>query len=85
MIATSGTYERGDHLIGPQSGQPAARVASASVTGPDLGLADALATAVVVAGEAGLAFIGPIDGYAALIIGFDGRRRWTRGFPFASP
>jgi FAD:protein FMN transferase len=82
-IATSGTYERGDHLIDPHSGQPAARVASASVTGPDLGLADALATAVAVAGETGLALIEPIDGYEALIIGFDGRRRWTQRFPFA--
>ena len=44
-IATSGTYERGEHLIDPRSGRPAARAASASVTGPDLGLADALATA----------------------------------------
>jgi FAD:protein FMN transferase len=84
-IATSGTYEHGDHLIDPHSGQPAARVASASVTGPDLGLADALATAVAVAGEPGLAFIEPIDGYEALIIGFDGRRRWTQRFPFAPP
>jgi FAD:protein FMN transferase len=84
-IATSGTYERGAHLIDPHSGQPAARVASASVTGPDLGLADALATAVAVAGETGLASIEPIDGYEALIIGFDGRRRWTQRFPFAPP
>jgi FAD:protein FMN transferase len=82
-IATSGTYERGDHLIDPRSGRPAARVASASVTGPDLGLADALATAVAVAGETGLAFIEPIDGYEALTIGFDGHRRWTQRFPFA--
>ena len=52
-IATSGTYERGDHLIDPHSGQAAARAASASVTGPDLGLADAFATAMAVAGEAG--------------------------------
>ena len=65
-------------------GSPAAPVASATVTGPDLGLADALATAVAVAGEAGLAFIDPIDGYEALIIGFDGRRRWTQRFPLAS-
>jgi len=84
-IATSGTYERGDHLIDPHSGQSAARVASASVTGPDLGLADALATAVAVAGEAGLAFIEPVDGYEALIIGFDGGRRWTQRFPLAPP
>lgn len=82
-IATSGSYERGNHLIDPHSGRPAARAASASVTGPDLGLADALATAVAVAGECGLALIEPLDNYEALIIGFDGSRRWTERFPFA--
>ncbi len=82
-IATSGSYERGSHLIDPHRGCPSARAASASVTGPDLGLADALATAVAVAGTPGLAFIEPLDAYEALIIGFDGARRWTAGFPFA--
>jgi thiamine biosynthesis lipoprotein len=83
-IATSGTYERGSHLIDPRSGQPTARVASASVIGPDLGLADALATAIAVAGPAGLALIEPLADYEALIIGLDGRREWTSRFPFAS-
>ena len=82
-IATSGSYERGNHLIDPHSGRRAARTASASVTGPDLGLADALATALAVAGAPGLAFIEPLEGYEGLIIGFDGSRRWTGGFPFA--
>jgi FAD:protein FMN transferase len=82
-IATSGTYQRGHHLIDPWSGRPAARVASASVTGPDLGLADALATAVAVAGEAGLALVEPLAGYEALVIGYDGGRQWTGNFPFA--
>jgi len=82
-IATSGTYERGDHLIDPHSGRPAARAASASVTGPDLGLADALATAVAVAGEPGLDLIDAIEGYEALIINPDGSRRWTKRFPIA--
>jgi thiamine biosynthesis lipoprotein len=82
-IATSGTYERGDHLIDPHSGRPAARAASASVTGPDLGLADALATAAAVAGEPGLALIAALDGYEALIINPDGARRWTERFPLA--
>jgi thiamine biosynthesis lipoprotein len=82
-IATSGSYERGNHLIDPHSGRPSARAASASVTGPDLGLADALATAMVVAGAAGLAFIEPLENYEALLIGFDGSRRWTERFPFA--
>jgi thiamine biosynthesis lipoprotein len=44
-LATSGAYERGPHLIDPHSGRPTVRVASASVSGPDLGMADALATA----------------------------------------
>jgi thiamine biosynthesis lipoprotein len=82
-IATSGTYERGSHLIDPWSRQPAARVASASVIGPDLGLADALATAVAVAGEAGLALVEPLAGYEALVIGSGGRGLWTSQFPFA--
>ena len=82
-IATSGTYERGDHLIDPHSGRPAARAASASVTGPDLGLADALATAAAVAGEPGLALIAGLDGYEALIINPDGATRWTERFPLA--
>jgi thiamine biosynthesis lipoprotein len=82
-IATSGTYERGEHLIDPHSGRPAARAASATVTGPDLGLADALATALAVAGEPGLALVDGIDGYEALIINPDGSKRRTNGFPSA--
>lgn len=82
-IATSGTYERGNHLIDPHSGHAVARAASASVTGPDLGFADALATALAIAGEPGLALIEPLDGYEAFVIGYDGTRRWTKGFPFA--
>jgi FAD:protein FMN transferase len=82
-IATSGTYERGAHLIDPHTGRPIARAASASVTGPDLGLADALATAVAVAGAPGLDMVEALDGYEALIIALDGSRRWTRNFPFA--
>jgi FAD:protein FMN transferase len=83
-IATSGSYERGPHLIDPHSGQPVARAASASVTGPDLGLADALATGLAVAGADGLAFIEAIDGYAGFTIGVDRSRSATAGFPFAS-
>ena len=83
-IATSGTYERGDHLINPHSGQPSVRVASASVSGPDLGLADALATAAAVAGQEALALVEALDGYEALIIAFDSTWHWTANFPFAS-
>ena len=82
-VATSGTYERGDHLIDPHSALPTARVASATVIGDDLGLADALATAVAVGGEGVLPLIEDLDGYEAFTIGLDATRRWTPQFPFA--
>lgn len=80
-LATSGIYERGLHLVDPHTGSTAAKVASASVTGPDLGLADALATAVAVAGEEGLTVVDAIEGYDAMIVTLDGAMRWTAGFP----
>ncbi|MSW74892.1 MAG: hypothetical protein F2814_06230, partial [Actinobacteria bacterium] len=57
-IATSGTYERGGHIIDPRGGLPAIGAISATVVGPDGGLADALATAVVVDGTQSATWIG---------------------------
>ncbi len=83
-IATSGTYERGQHVLDPRTGRPSSPVASATVIGPDLGLADALATAVAAAGEAGLDWFDDLDGYEALIVRHDGSLRLTSGFPLAT-
>jgi len=83
-IATSGTYERGAHIYNPFTGRPATVVASATVTGPDLGLADALATALAAGGEEALPCIDSIDGYEALIIGSDGSLVCTASFPDAA-
>ena len=52
-IATSGTYERGAHIYDPHTGTIAIGAKSATVLGPDGGLTDALATALMVAGEDG--------------------------------
>jgi len=82
-VATSGTYERGGHLIDPRTGRPVSRVASATVTGPDLGLADALATALAIAGHEGLEVIEAVAGYEGFVIGRDASWRSTRDFPFA--
>jgi FAD:protein FMN transferase len=84
-IATSGVYERGWHVFDPFSGEPAAAVGSATVTGPDLALADAFATALVAGGDDALAAIRSQPGYEALLIGHDGRCRATSGFPLARP
>ncbi len=80
-IATSGSYERGLHVIDPHTGAPASAVASASVTGPDLDMADALATGLVAGGLAALAHVEACDGYEALLIGHDGVFHRTPGFP----
>ncbi len=68
-VATSGRYERGDHVFDPRTGQPVAGVASATVVGPDLAIADAYATAVMVLGaEAGLQWLAGRDGYEGLAV-----------------
>jgi thiamine biosynthesis lipoprotein len=50
-VATSGTYERGPHIVDPRTGRPATGVSSVTVIGRDLGTADAYATAAFVAGD----------------------------------
>ena len=52
-IATSGTYERGAHIVDPFTQLIAIGARSATVVGPDGGLADALATALIVLGKDG--------------------------------
>lgn len=87
-IATSAGYERGAHFVDPTTGERTAGVlASATVVGPDLAMADALATALVVGGRPVLERIdrlGAADGrYEAYAIGRDGGEWWTPEFPFA--
>jgi FAD:protein FMN transferase len=47
-VCTSGTYERGEHILDPRHGDAAIGVASATVVAPSAMLADALATAAFV-------------------------------------
>jgi thiamine biosynthesis lipoprotein len=57
-IATSGHYERGAHITDPFSGLIAIGAKSATVLGPDGGLTDAMATALMVTGDDGAKFFG---------------------------
>jgi FAD:protein FMN transferase len=83
-VATSGCYERGQHLIDPRSGQPASRAASATVTGPSLALADALATGIAVGGDEALPAVAGLTGYAAYLIRADGSETSTGGIEFVA-
>ena len=80
-VATSGRYERGDHLTDPRTGGAATACASTTVCGPDLGLADAFATAAFVLGEDGPAWVATLPGYECWTVLADGRVLATAGFP----
>jgi thiamine biosynthesis lipoprotein len=84
-VATSGCYERGLHVYDPFLGQQAAAVASATVTGPALDLADALATATLVGGVAMLPVIESLAGFEAFLISHEAEQLSTSGFCRAAP
>ncbi len=82
-VATSGDYERGEHIIDPRSGRPATGLRSVTVVGPSLAFTDAYATAVHVMGLDGLSWLATRDAdaggaaYAAYAITDEGRAVWT--------
>jgi thiamine biosynthesis lipoprotein len=80
-IATSGVYERGDHVIDPFSGAPATRWSSVTVTGPDLAVADAYATAAVAMGERALRWLPRLAGYESAVVTSDGEAFRSDGLP----
>ena len=67
-VATSGAYERGDHIVDPHTGRPARGALSVTVVGPDLASDDAFATAAFAMGEEGPAWTARLDGYEAMTI-----------------
>ena len=83
-VATSGLYERGEHVLNPASGRAPEGVLSVTVAGPDLGLADAYATAALAMGADGPAWTLELDGYEALTILADETVLTTPGFPAAT-
>lgn len=78
-VATSGAYERGDHITDPGVGRAPTGLRSVTIVGPALGFTDAYATAVYVMGIDGLRWVGRHPEYAAFVITDDGRAVWTDG------
>lgn len=72
-IATSGSYERGSHIINPHNGEAATELASVTIFGPKIENADVFATAVYAMGEEkGITFIKTQKAYNAIIVRPDG-------------
>jgi FAD:protein FMN transferase len=70
-VATSGCYERGAHIMNPQARTSHVQLDSATVVGPDGGLADALATALVIAGPDGADWFAELPGWSAYLVAAD--------------
>ncbi|MGA3029294.1 MAG: FAD:protein FMN transferase [Candidatus Limnocylindrales bacterium] len=84
-VATSGTYERGEHIRDPFSGGAPSGVLSVTVVGPSLTFADAYATAAFAMGPPGLGWVAGLPGYEGCSVsadrdGSNPRLSWTPGF-----
>jgi FAD:protein FMN transferase len=81
-VATSGTAERGTHILDPHSGRLADGMASVTLVGERIARTDAWATAVFAMGpDRGLEWAEKREGVEALVIMPNGSTRWTSGFP----
>lgn len=78
-VATSGAYERGDHIVDPLSMAAPVGLRSVTVVGPGLAFTDAYATAVYVMGLDGLDWLAGEPDYEAFVITDDDRSVWTPG------
>jgi thiamine biosynthesis lipoprotein len=56
-VATSGTYERGFHVVDPHTGEPARQLCSVTLVGRDLAQTDAYATTALAMGDRALAWL----------------------------
>jgi thiamine biosynthesis lipoprotein len=72
-VATSGTYERGDHIVDARTGIPSRALLS-------LTLADAYATTGFAMGDAGVGWVAARPGYAPFAVTASGRVRYSDAF-----
>jgi thiamine biosynthesis lipoprotein len=79
-VATSGTAERGEHIIDPTTQTPTRALASVTVVGSSLTRVDAYATAAFAMGQAGLDWIESRPGYEAMVVTTDGDVLTSSGF-----
>ena len=79
-VATSGRYERGDHIINPRTGSPATDLSAVTVVGRDLAIADGYATAALVLGHDGMNWLASQPDIEAMAINNDGTVTLTKGF-----
>lgn len=83
-VATSGTAERGAHVLDPHTGRPATALLSLTLTGRHLTRTDAYATAAFAMGAGARDWVEALDGHEALGITAAGEVWRTPGLPVAT-
>lgn len=80
-IATSGNYEKGQHIYDPITGKSEINdIVSMTVIGPNVYEADKFATPAFAMGRAGIKFIESLKGLEGYVIDKDGIATYTHGF-----
>ena len=80
-VATSGRYERGEHILNARTREVAGDLLSLTVVGPSMTKADAYATAAFAMGEPGIGWVSNQGEYSACGVTRDNRVRRNVGFP----
>ena len=84
-MGTSGTAERGRHIVDPRPGRPSATLASVTVVGPDLTSSDAYATAGMAMGVDGPEWLDGLAEHEAYVVDAGGHVWWTSGLARYAP
>jgi thiamine biosynthesis lipoprotein len=79
-IATSGNYQRGEHILNPKTKVAAKEISSISIIGPNIYEADRFATAAFAMGEKGIEFIEGLKGFEGYMIKNNQIAVMTSGF-----
>lgn len=79
-VATSGTAERGQHIVDPRTGRPPSALAAVTVVGQHLTYVDAYATAAFAMGDRAQSWLEGLPGYWAFGLSADGVSWRTSGF-----
>ena len=80
-VATSGTAERGAHVVDPHTGRAATALASITLIGESLTMTDAYATAAFAMGDAARDWVGELEGFEAFAVTASGTTWHTGDFP----
>jgi thiamine biosynthesis lipoprotein len=83
-LATSGTSERGNHIVNPRSGHAAQGIASVTVIGPSAERADVYATAAVAMGSPAFTWLEHLRDHHALVVYDDTTSLRTSSFHLAA-